>query len=162
MKGRTRMIKLPKIYKQTTLYTCGPAALAMVFGYYGIEKSEEELVELAKTTQENGTENKDMVRVAQELGLDAEYKKESSIAELKQFVDRGIPIIVLWFSPEEGGHFSVVVEVNSDEVVMADSLLGGERRMKIIDFLNRWFELDDYPPQNPANFTLREIIVIRK
>lgn len=36
---------------------CGPASLKMVFAYYGIEKSEEEIAKLAGTTDDSGTDS---------------------------------------------------------------------------------------------------------
>ena len=44
---------------------------------------------------------------------------------------------------------------------MVDPLTGNIKKITFQDFLNRWFELDSYPPQNPVNFKLREIIVIK-
>ncbi len=135
----------------------------MVLSHYGIEKSEDELAVLTKASRQDGTEPNGIVSGAKDLGFAGSYfKSNSSIKEIKDFVSRDIPVIVLWFSPEEGGHWSVVVGFEDEIIIMADPLLGEFRKMKIPDFLNRWFELDDYPPQSPGDFILRGMVVIAK
>jgi len=89
------------------------------------------------------------------------YKQRSSITELKSLVESGVPVIVEWFSPEDNGHYSPVVGFEGDDILLADSLIGDIRRMPIKQFEIRWFEIDDYPPKEPANFFLREIFIIK-
>jgi hypothetical protein len=53
---------------------------------------------------------------SKKLGLDAYIKENSSIEELKGLVDKDIPVIVAWHSPEEGGHYSIVVGFKDDSI----------------------------------------------
>ncbi len=156
-----KIIELPEIYKQTPMF-CGPTCLRIVFRYYDIQKTEEELAEMCQSSRETGTDPQNMVQVAQELGLRTEYMRESSIDEVRSLTSQGIPVIVDWFSPEQAGHYSVIIGVGNRELIMAEPLTGSTRRMTIKDFLNHWFELDSYPPKDPSKFTLREMIVIQK
>jgi len=140
---------------------CGPASLKIVLAYYGTEKTEDELANLMGATKEYGCDPVDIVSAAEKLGFSAQYKEKSTIEEVTSFIDQDTPVIVQWFSPEENGHYSVISGYEGSNLVMVDPLTGNIRRIASQDFLNRWFELDLYPPQNPANFKLREIIVIK-
>jgi len=156
---RTRQISI-ELFKQSEGF-CGPASLKMVLSYYGTEKTEDELADLMGATREYGCDPIDIVSAAEKVGFSAQYKERSSIEEITSFIDQKIPVIVQWFSPEENGHYSVISGYEGDNLVMVDPLTGSFRKIASQDFLNRWFELDSYPPQNPANFKLREIIVIK-
>lgn len=141
---------------------CGPAALKMALSHYGIEKSEDELARLIGATREAGCEPDQIVSAARALGLIAEYRKNGSIEELKRLVEDDVAVIVDWFSPEENGHYSVVAGFEGEMIVLADPHFGDYNRMPIAAFLNRWFELDEYPPEDPCRFALRELIEIRQ
>lgn len=154
------LIQLPEIYKQTPMF-CGPTCLRMIFKFHGIEKTEEELAELTKASRTDGTSPDEIVRVAREFGFQAEYKTRSSIEELRLLIEQGVPPIVDWFS-EENGHYSIVIGIDDEYVTMAEPLTGSTRTLTIKNFLIKWFELDAYPPQDPSNFTLRDIIIIKK
>ncbi|MBW2996858.1 C39 family peptidase [Candidatus Woesearchaeota archaeon] len=147
------MLKL-KPYKQSRGY-CGPACLKMVLGYYGVVKSERTLAKMTKTSRTKGCEEKNIVAAAKKLGFKAYVKQKSSIAELRRLVRKGIPVIVDWFSPEEAGHYSVVVGFEKDNIILADPHFGRIKKHKIDWFSDRWFD-------RPFKKTLiREIIVIQ-
>ena len=88
------------------------------------------------------------------------YKQNSSIKEIKHYLSKKIPVIVDWFSPTALGHYSVVVGLDRKNLIYADPQFGRIKKMKVDQFENRWFELDDYPPKNQAKFALREIVVV--
>lgn len=150
------MIKL-NVFKQSRGY-CGPACLKMVFGYYGIIKSERKLAELTKTTRDHGCWEDEMIKVAAKLGLQGYYKEKSSIKEVRQLVKSGIPVIVDWFSPEEGGHYSVVVGFTKNKIRIADPHFGEIKEHTIEWFADRWFDC----PFRKKGVIIREIIVIKK
>lgn len=147
------------VSKQTKGF-CGPFAVKAILDYYGVEKTIDEIAELIHATHDYGCDPADIVEGVKKIGLEAFYKKNSSIEEVKKYVDVGIPVIVEWFSPEDNGHYTPVVGFENDEILLADSLLGGIRRLSNEQFTFRWFELDKYPPEKAENFSLREIIVI--
>jgi len=154
------MISL-KLFKQSPGY-CGPAALKMVLSHFEIDKTEEELATLIGATRERGCTPEQIVAAAKKLNLEAYYKKNSSIDELKKYVEEDTLVIVDWFSPEEDGHYAVVVGFDDGDIILADPHFGDYNKMKIERFHNRWFELDEYPPKDQSKFSLREIIVISK
>ncbi len=147
------------VYKQTKGF-CGPFSVKSVLNYYEVEKGVDEIAKLIHATHDYGCDPIDIVEGVKRMGFEAFYKKNSSIEEIKKYVEAEIPVIVEWFSPENNGHYTPVVGFENDEILLADSLLGEIRRLNIKEFMFRWFELDKYPPEKPENFSLREIIVI--
>ncbi len=150
------MIKL-KPFKQSKGY-CGPASLKMVLSAYGINRSENYLAIFTKCSRERGCDDEDIVRAAKEFGFKGYAKQNSSIKEVKQLVKKGIPVIVEWFSPEEAGHYSVVVGFEKDKIILADPHFGEIKKHKIKWFEERWFDL----PFHPKGPLLKEIIVIHQ
>jgi ABC-type bacteriocin/lantibiotic exporter with double-glycine peptidase domain len=148
------MIKL-KLFKQSPGY-CGPACLKMVLSVYGIEKSENYLAKLTKTSRKAGCWEKDIVKAAKKFGLEGYVKQKSSIKELKLLVKKGIPVIVDWFSPEQAGHYSVVVGFEKNNILLADPHFGMVVKHKIDWFEERWFDMPF------EGLLIREIIVIHK
>jgi len=146
------MIRL-KTFKQSKGY-CGPASLKMVLSAYGINKSESYLAKITKSSRTEGCWEKDIVKAAKEFGLKGYVKQNSSIKELKQLVRKGFPVIVDWFSPEEAGHYSVVVGFDKDKIFLADPHFGKVKKHKIEWFYERWFDVVG------DKLILREIIVI--
>ena len=64
--------------RQSTEYSCGAAALQAVLGYWGRDIGEEDLMELLNTDPDSGTYPDDIIRVAHQMGLEAEYGGESN------------------------------------------------------------------------------------
>jgi ABC-type bacteriocin/lantibiotic exporter with double-glycine peptidase domain len=148
------MIKL-KLFKQSKSY-CGPASLKMVLSAYGKDYSENYLAKLTKASRREGTSEEDIVKAAKKLGFKAYTKEKSSIKELKKLVLKNkMPIIVTWFSPEAGNHFSVVVGFNKENILLANPHYGKIIKYKITWFEKRWFDTSE------NKLTLREITVIK-
>jgi len=57
------LIRVPLI-RQYTGFTCGVSALQSIFGYYGQDFRGDKLAKALKTTPENGTDYRDIIRVA--------------------------------------------------------------------------------------------------
>ena len=150
------MIKLD-LFKQSKGY-CGPASLKIVLSYYGIDKSEDYLAKLTKTSRIKGCDEENIVRASEKLGLKGYVKQNSSIKEVKELVKKGIPVIVNWFSPEEGGHYSVVVDFDKNNIVLADPHFGELKKHKIGWFEDRWFDM----PFREEGSIIKEIIAIHK
>ncbi len=148
------MIKL-KPFKQSKGY-CGPASLKMVLSAYGIDKSEDYLAKLTKTSRKTGCDEENIVKAAKKLGFDGYVKEKSTLDELEKLVKNGVPVIVDWFSPEEAGHYSVVVDLDSKYIYLADPHFGKIMKYEIDWFKERWFDVVN------DKLILREIIVIEK
>ncbi|MBT7558226.1 hypothetical protein HN743_00265 [Candidatus Woesearchaeota archaeon] len=150
------MIKL-KPFKQSKGY-CGPASLKMVLSAYGITKSENYLAKITKSSRTKGCDEDNIVKASKILGFKGYVKPNSSIQEVKKLVEKGIPVIVDWFSPEEAGHYSVVVGFEKNKIILADPHFGEIKKHKIDWFEERWFDL----PFNKKGPLLKEIIVIHR
>lgn len=135
---------------QETLHAdmCGPAALKIVLNYYGTDKSENELAQLTGTG-ELGTDDTGIQRAAESLGFKVEIKNESSLDDIKEWVEKKVPVIVDWFtrgrsdysdSEVADGHYSVVAGIDAKNIYLQDPELGGLRTMKREDFMRVWFD----------------------
>ena len=141
-------------YRQTTGYYCGPAALEMVFDYYGPDVPQVETADVARTAPD-GTYTTDMVRAAhfsnlstsvgnempgsvqgytaRKLGYAALEYSGMTIDQLKFSVALGYPIIVLttW-------HFRVAVGYSETHITFQDSAYGRMYNMSYASFDSDW------------------------
>ncbi len=155
------MVKLLNVkpFRQTPRH-CGPASLKMVLKYYGISKSESELARITKCDN-TGTRAKNIVIAAKRLGMDAYVKDNSDITELLALIKRGIPVIVDWFSNDEG-HYSVAIGTDAKNIYLQDPELGTIRRINKNTFMKIWFDFQGEYMETAKNLILRRIIVIEK
>lgn len=141
-------------HSQIKSYYCGPAALEMLFDFYGPEISQTEIADVARTSP-SGTYTCDMVRAAHFSNISTSLGKESAlnftgytprklgyatfecggmtIDDLKSLILAGYPIIVLttW-------HFRVVVGYGSTYIIFQDSLYGSDYTMTYSNFDADW------------------------
>ncbi len=128
-----KKFRLLKATRQSTEYSCGASALQAVLSYWGKDLDEEELMKLLHTTPETGTYPEDIVRVAHELGFEAEVKENLTINDVEKSTKKGNPVIVLgqaWRSREESGkavaddwedgHYVVILAVDKEYVYFED------------------------------------------
>jgi uncharacterized protein len=150
--------------------TCGPASLKIVFQYYGLSKSEKELARLTDTTQRLGTSKKGLIKAAIQLGFQVFTKTESSFQDIEKWLNKGVPIIVDWFtrgrkdyadSDMADGHYSVVCGIDSKYIYLQDPEIGRIRKIEKNDFRRVWF---DFSGEfiNRKNLIVRQIIAVYK
>ncbi|MDD5144832.1 MAG: cysteine peptidase family C39 domain-containing protein [Candidatus Pacebacteria bacterium] len=157
------MIKL-KPFRQTP-GLCGPAALKMVMDYYGISVSEGEIAKRAGSTRENGTSIEGLMKAARYFGFKTFTKTACSLGDLRYFMKKGIPVIVDWFS-EDDGHYSVVVDVTKTKVILMDPelrkfLIYARRREIPCDkFMRIWFDYKGDYIKRSKDMVLRLILVV--
>ncbi len=157
---------------QETLYKsmCGPASMKMVFDYYGIEKSEEEIAKLCGATEELGTNDEGIKKAAESLGFKVEIKNESSFDDIQDYLNKKIPVIVNWFtrgridyddSQVPDGHYSVVVGLDNEYIYIQDPEIGKLRKIERNDFMKVWFDFKgEYI--KPNELIIRQLIAIYK
>ncbi len=138
---------------------CGPASLKMVLEYFGIKKSEKELAKLCRANPHHGTTATNMVLAAKKLGFKAAYKDFSSIKEIKKYLDKKIPVIVDWFSLDDG-HYSVVAGIDTKFIYLQDPELGKINKIDLITFQRVWFDFEGEMLKKKEGIFLRRIIVI--
>jgi len=138
---------------------CGPASLKMVLEHYGVKKPEAELGRMAKSSHTMGTRGPNIVAVAKKLGFKAFLKDEASISDVRQWTGKGIPVIVNWFSVDDG-HYSVAVGMTKTSVFLMDPQFARVRRFPIGKFEDLWFDFTPEGKRTRKSLVLRRMIVI--
>ncbi|TSC83912.1 MAG: putative fusion protein (N:peptidase-C:desuccinylase) [Parcubacteria group bacterium Gr01-1014_13] len=138
---------------------CGPASLKMVLEYFGIKKSEKELAKLSNAHPHHGTSAKNLVLTAKKLGLKGFYKDFSSIKEIKKYLDKKIPVIVDWFSHDDG-HYSVVIGIDKKFIYLQDPELGKINKIDLVTFQRIWFDFEEKMLNKKQDIFIRRLIVI--
>jgi hypothetical protein len=120
-------------------YECGPAALASVLSYHGLNSSPEEIASEIFSSSAKGTLDFDMLLYAMGKGLAAEVYAGSMDA-IARSINAGNPLIVLvdyGFWVYQQNHFMVVVGYDDKGVVVNS----GRESLKFIpsgEFLKIW------------------------
>lgn len=164
------MLKIKPFQETLNASMCGPASLKMVLGYYGIEKSEKELSKLCKVDKNLGTDDKNIKRVAEQLGFKVVIKNNSNFGDIEKWLDKKVPVIIDWFtkgrkeyseSEVADGHYSVVAGLDDKCIYLQDPEIGKIRKLKRDDFMRVWFDFKgEYI--KPRELIIRQIIVIMK
>ncbi len=157
---------------QETLHAdmCGPASLKIVFDYYGLEKSEQELARLVGVVNGIGTDDNDIVLAAETLGFKTFIKNESDFSDIEMWLAKGVPVIVNWFTRGRteyplfeiaDGHYSVVVGLDDEKIYLQDPEIGGLREIERNDFMKVWFDFrGEYIKAD--ELVIRQLIAIYK
>lgn len=140
---------------------CGPACLKMVLEYYGIKKSEKELAELSKAKPHTGVSAEGLLKATKVLGLKGLAKDFSEIKDIKEHIDKKIPVIVDWFSINDG-HYSVVVDVDKNNIYLQDPELGRIQTINLDTFKRIWFDFRGNYLTSKNDIIIRRMIVIYK
>ncbi|MDP3974801.1 MAG: cysteine peptidase family C39 domain-containing protein [Candidatus Jorgensenbacteria bacterium] len=146
---------------QETPGFCGPASLKMVLAYYGLRKSERELVRLSGATRSQGVEAPGLAKVARRLGFTARIKDRATLADIKKHVGKGIPVIVDWFSKDDG-HYSVVVGITKSTIYLQDPEIRRVRAMDVKTFKRVWFDFPGDILRSKNAVILQRILVIHR
>lgn len=139
---------------------CGPACLKMVLEYFGTHKTEKELAKLAKASPAHGTTAEQLIKTAKQLGFNAFKKDFSSLKEIKKYVDKKIPVIVDWFSGDDG-HYSVVVGIDKKYIHLQDPDLNKINKIDLVTFQRIWFDFKGDWLKKPQDIFIRRIIVVQ-
>lgn len=149
------MIKIKPI-KQKSGW-CGAACFKMVMDYYGVKKSQDEWARLTafrydKNGRIESTDERKFYKVVRKLGFKAYSKNHASIKDIQSYLKKDIPVMVIWFHPVQGSHFSVVVDLTKDKIVLADPYDGKIHRHDIETFKDRWFNHMPFPIKSLRQF----------
>jgi predicted double-glycine peptidase len=144
------MIKL-KIFRQKMSAYCGPAALRIIFYYYGLRPSEEAIAKKAGTTFFRGTSHAGMKRAVKSFGWYGFWKERGRISDLRHFVRLKRPVIVDWFSVHEG-HYSVVAGISKKFIFLADPELPTANKLPVEIFKKIWFDFDGSSIKKPGQW----------
>lgn len=120
-------------------YQCGPASLAGVLNYWGVNVSPEEIAREIYSPTAGGTLNLDMILYAERKGMKALHYK-GDVFDMRSKIDMGYPVIVLvdlGFWIYQQNHFMVVVGYDEKNIIAHS----GRERLKSIsqkEFVRTW------------------------
>ena len=165
-----KLLNVQPFQEKLFMSYCGPASLKMVFAYYGIEKAENELAKMAGWDKNLGIDDKGIEKTAKKMDFKVKIKNYSSFEDIKSWLDKGVPVIVDWFtrgradysdSETADGHYSVAVGLDDKFIYLQDPEIGKIRKIKRYDFMRVWFDFKgDYIKKN--ELIIRQIIAIYK
>jgi predicted double-glycine peptidase len=147
------LIRVPLI-RQYTDYTCGVAALESIFAYYGQDFRGDKLAEALRTTPQNGTAYRDIIRAALSNGYNVRKYDPMTIDQLKAFINLRTPVLLLiqawpekpvedWWDDWEDGHYVVAIGYDIDNVYFMDpATTGNYTYIPVHEFLARWHDVD--------------------
>lgn len=157
-KVSTALIRVPLV-RQATGYTCGVASLMSVLSYYFstdpvLRWVREDRLAAELGTTGDGTNHRDIARVATAKGLKAEVRRNMTIAELKQVLDGGAPVIVAiqawndnasgYKDDEDSGHYVVAIGYDARYFYFMDpSVLGTYACIPAAEFPDRWHDVEN-------------------
>lgn len=148
---------------------CGPASLKIVMDYYGLEKSEKELSELTENDSDLGTTAENIKKAAEQLGFTVEIKNNCDFADIENWLDKNVPVIVDWFTRGRNdyveeiaaadGHYSVAAGLDEKYIYLQDPEIGGMRKMEKETFKKVWFDFEGKYIK-PDELIIRQVIAV--
>jgi predicted double-glycine peptidase len=142
-------VKLPST-RQPKCYSCGASALRAIAVYFKVGPNNEQFYMDKCKTNKEGTPPENIIRTALELGLSVSTKQYMTIRELRQYLDKGIPVICLiqaWGDEEYykthdyDGHYVVAIGYTDDKIYFMDpSIKGSHGFLKNAEFMARWHD----------------------
>lgn len=150
--------------RQRTQYSCVPTSLAMCLNALGHNCSEDEVNAVMGARPMKGATWEQVLATAQHYGCRATLTMPSTVWQLKEWTDRGIPVMIAW-NPEgrEWSHASAVFHVDEDgNVHVADpNIPDPDEVVRVVskgDFYKKWYEKwPNYLVRRPACAIEREI-----
>jgi predicted double-glycine peptidase len=134
----------------------------MVLNYFGVNKSEKELAKLCNSSKERGTKSEDIVKAAKKFGFKSFIKDHCDFKDIRKYVlKQKIPIIVNWFS-EYDGHYSVIVDIDSENIYLQDPEIGHLKAIELKHFKRVWFDFPTKFLKSKNELNIRRIIIIKK
>ena len=172
-----------KPVRQRTQYTCMSTSMMMCLQALGHDITEDEVNRVMGARPMKGASWEQALAAAQHFGCRATLTMPSTVGQLREWTDQGIPIMIAW-NPEgrDWSHASTVFDVTDDlpnpipanATVISGAAEGGswvwvadpnlpnpEKTTRIVsenDFYSKWYEKwPDYLVRRPACAIEREI-----
>jgi tetratricopeptide (TPR) repeat protein len=141
-------VSLPKLYLQT-MNNCGPAALSMVFAYYGVDQSQQTIGNILRPYQDPTGNNDDkgvfmdqMAAYAENNGFATFHRVNGNLDTLRAFVSKNIPVVVqtLMTLNDDIGHFRIVTGYSDAQqrIIQTDPYRGANLGTSYADFQAMW------------------------
>lgn len=154
-----------KPVRQRTQYSCMAASAAMCLQALDYPNAtEDEVNKVMGALPMKGAAWEQALACAQHYGCRATLTMPSTVKQLKEWTDRGVPVMIAW-NPEgrEWSHASVVFDVDDDlNVYVADpNIPDPDETVRVVpktEFYSKWYEKwPNYLVRRPACAIEREI-----
>jgi len=143
-------LKVPYV-EQNNENSCGPAALEMVFKFYGININQNDIFEQYKKPNPDLKDNyyittDDLVNFAKNNGFNESFWKKTDLTEkeinnlINGFIEKRIPIIACQQFTKEipSGHFRVVTGIFKNKIYFHDPYDGPRKNWTMNKFIDYW------------------------
>ena len=119
--------------------TCGAAALTMVLRYWSEDVSQDDVARALVRPELHGIAGSRLAEFARARGLEA-VAYRGDMAQLRDFVGKGRPLIVAWHLGGSRYHDVVVVGFDDERgaVLVNDPAAGPSRAVGVRKFEKRW------------------------
>jgi predicted double-glycine peptidase len=144
------------LVRQAYDYSCGAASLASCLYYWGVWGGREPELYPLLGTNCDGTLGANIIKVAEDFGLEVAYKDKLQVSDLRGLLSEGWTIILniqAWGNYDastdfsevwEDGHYVVLVNlINNDIQIMDPSIAGRYGLISSNDFEARWHDWSD-------------------
>jgi predicted double-glycine peptidase len=142
-------VHLPSV-KQNHNYDCGAACLRAVCEHFKVgPEKEADFIKACKTSKKNGTTPQNIIKCAQQFGLNARPKSGMSFDDMKSVLDMGRPIICCIQAYGEkdeyhkpvAGHYVIAIGYDEKYVYFEDPSMTGSRGvLPYKEFAKRWHD----------------------
>ena len=153
-----------KFIRQRTQYTCMSASLCAALHAQGLDITEEKVNEVMGAQPMQGASWEQALAAAQHFGMRATLTCPSTVKQLKEWTDAGIPVMIAW-NPEgrPWSHASVVFDVDDEGnvSVMDSNIPDPDETVRVMpksEFYSKWYEkFPNYLVRRPAMAIEQEI-----
>ena len=150
--------------RQRSQFSCMACSMMMCLRANGSECTEDEVNKVMGARPMKGAAWEDALATAQHYGMRATLTMPSTVQQLKNWTDKGTPVMIAW-NPEgrEWSHASVVFDVDDDmNVFVADpNIPDPDQTVRVVpkvEFYSKWYEKwPNYLVRRPACAIEREI-----
>jgi ABC-type bacteriocin/lantibiotic exporter with double-glycine peptidase domain len=150
--GNVKMLEFPE-FRQVFNYDCGANALQSILVYYGFAMREDKIMELAGTTEKNGTPVDGIVKVAKMFKLDVEIRENMTVEDIKKYIDEGFPVLIpmqawpdfkepKWEDIWGEGHYCVCLGYDDKRIYFEDPAAPLRTYVPVDEFEVRWHDED--------------------
>ena len=150
--------------RQRSQYTCMATSLSMCLEALGMQDADEDHVnKVMGAAPMQGASWEQAFAAAQHYGARTTLTCPATLAQVKAYTDRGIPVMIAW-NPEgrPWSHASVIFDVDEENVHVADpNIPDPDQTVRVVpkvEFYGKWYEkFPDYLVRRPAMAVEREI-----
>lgn len=144
------LLAMPKV-EQETNFSCGAAALLSVLRYFEVPVADErQLYADLGTNARTGTAPEEISRVANEVGLMANWRTGVEVRDLRDAIAEGVPVILDVQEPEDGvvkprlpdGHYVVLAGIDQKTATIMNPSGGKLERLPLSVLYERWIDTD--------------------